>query len=81
MRLARLLLEAVGVAWLSLVGAQYTLVMTMPDPPDLSHAYLPLLASTFVSGIMTRVIARRETSGARHGASAPGWASADEARG
>lgn len=59
MRLARLLLESVGVCWLALVGAQYALVLLLPDPPDLSHAYLPLLASTLLSGIMTRVIGRR----------------------
>lgn len=59
MRLARLLLESVGVVWLAVVGAQYGLTMLLETPPDLSHAYLPLLASTLVSGIMTRVIARR----------------------
>jgi hypothetical protein len=63
MRLARLVLEAVGVAWLAVLGTQYALVMTQPAPPDLSHAYLPLLASTFLSGIMTRVITRRRTRG------------------
>jgi len=61
MRLARLLLESVGVVWLAVVGTQYALVMLLPTPPDLSHAYLPLLASTLLSGIMTRVVVRRKT--------------------
>lgn len=64
MNLLRLLLESVGVGWLAVVGAQYALVMLRPDnlqlprPPDLSHAYLPLLASTLIAGIMTAVMSR-----------------------
>jgi hypothetical protein len=62
--LVRLLLESVGVVWLAVVGAQYALVMLLPDAPDLSPAYLPLLASTLFAGIMTAVISRRGTSDA-----------------
>jgi hypothetical protein len=51
--LPRLLLESVGVAWLAVVAAQYAMVMLVPDPPDLSHAYLPLLASTLITGIIS----------------------------
>jgi hypothetical protein len=52
--LPRLLLESVGVAWLAVVAAQYAMVMLVPDAPDLSHAYLPLLASTLIAGIISR---------------------------
>jgi hypothetical protein len=63
MRLARLLLESVGVAWLAVVAAQYSLKMllvALPPSADLSSAYLPLLASTLITGIMAYRFCRPE---------------------
>jgi hypothetical protein len=63
MRLARLLLESVGVAWLAVVAAQYALKMllvVLPASADLSSAYLPLLASTLIAGIIAYRFCRPE---------------------
>ena len=49
----RLLLESVGVCWLAVVTVQYALRMLDPSAPDLSHVYLPLLASTLIAGIIS----------------------------
>jgi hypothetical protein len=61
--LPRLLLESVGVAWLAVVAAQYGLKMllvALPAAADLSPAYLPLLASTLIAGIIAHHFCRPE---------------------
>lgn len=58
----RLLGMAVAVAWIVVVGAAYCAIFLFPAPPDLytrtpappdlSAAYLPLLAATLILGII-----------------------------
>jgi hypothetical protein len=65
---------AVSVAWIVVVGASYAALFLFPGPPDawsrapvppdLSRAYLPLLAAILILGII------RQSSGAWHQASA-----------
>jgi hypothetical protein len=62
--LVDLLATAVTVAWLVLVGASYAAIFLFPGPrnirslapapPDLSAAYLPLLAAIVILGIFRR---------------------------
>jgi hypothetical protein len=61
----RLLSIAVAVAWIVVVGASYAAVFLFPGPPDiysrapippdLSPAYLPLLAATLILGIIRQL--------------------------
>lgn len=67
---------AATIAWLVLVGASYAALFLFPEPPnsstiappppDLSPAYLPLLAALLIPGII------RQLPGARRGASDEG---------
>jgi hypothetical protein len=70
-----LLTIAVAVAWLLLVGAGYAALFlfpappdymtSAPTPPDLSRAYLPLLATILILGIIRRLpVVRRQESAA-----------------
>ena len=61
----RMLETAVIVAWLVLVGSGYAALFLFPappdpltqaaTPPDLSVAYLPLLAALLILGIIRRI--------------------------
>jgi hypothetical protein len=61
----RLLGIAVAVAWIIVVGASYAALFLFPSPPDvysrapippdLSRAYLPLLAATLILGIIRQL--------------------------
>ncbi len=63
--MTRLLGIAVSVAWIVVVGAGYAarflfpgppdLYSRSPTPPDLSPAYLPLLAATLILGIIRQL--------------------------
>lgn len=60
---------AVSVAWVVVVGAAYAALFLFPappdfssrtpTPPDLSPAYLPLLAATLILGIIRQHSIRR----------------------
>jgi hypothetical protein len=64
----RLLETGLVVGWLVLVGASYAALFLFPappsplaqspPPPDLSPAYLPLLAALVIPGIIRRLSAR-----------------------
>jgi hypothetical protein len=67
--LIRLLGMAVSVAWILIVGANYTALFVFPGPPniytgapippDLAPAYLPLLAATLILGIIRQLTRSR----------------------
>lgn len=67
---------AVSVAWVVVVGATYSALFLFPAPPDfgsrapvppdLSPAYLPLLAATLILGII-RVSSHRRRPDPRGG--------------
>jgi hypothetical protein len=71
----RLLGAVVGIAWLCLVGAAYAAIFLFPPPPnsftqapvppDLSAAYLPLLAAILILGIIRRAADTRRGSSVR----------------
>jgi hypothetical protein len=71
----RLLSAVVGIAWLCLVGVAYAAVFLFPAPPDsftqtpippdLSSAYLPLLAALLILGIIRRTADIRRGSSDR----------------
>ena len=71
----RLLGAVVGIAWLCLVGAAYAAVFLFPPPPDsmtqapippdLSAAYLPLLAALLILGIIRQAADTRRGSSDR----------------
>jgi hypothetical protein len=60
---------AVSVAWVVIVGAAYAAIFHFPGPPDiysrapvppdLSPAYLPLLAATLILGIIRQLLDHR----------------------
>jgi len=64
----RMLETGVIVGWLVLVGSSYAALFLFPEPqsalaqapspPDLSPAYLPLLAALLIPGIIRRLPAR-----------------------
>jgi len=64
----RLLETGLAVGWLVLVGASYAALFLFPEPssslgqspppPDLSLAYLPLLAALLILGIIRRLSVR-----------------------
>jgi hypothetical protein len=63
--LIRLLGIAISVAWVVVIGAGYAALYLFPGPPnvysrapippDLSLAYLPLLAATLILGIIRQL--------------------------
>ena len=67
----RLLVTVLIVAWLSLLIASYSALFLFPaptdaysqtpPPPDLSAAYLPLLAALLIPGIIRRLESFRRT--------------------
>ena len=68
MKLLGLLSMAVAVAWLVVVGSSYAALLLFPAPPgaaslapappDLSAAYLPLLAAVLILGIIRQLTRR-----------------------
>jgi hypothetical protein len=68
MKLLNLLSIAVAVAWLVVVGSSYVALLLFPAPPaaaslapvppDLSAAYLPLLAAVLILGIIRQLTIR-----------------------
>ena len=69
--LVELLGMAAAVAWIVVVGASYAALFLFPAPPDsmsrapappdLSPAYLPLLAAILILGIIRRLKGRSAT--------------------
>jgi hypothetical protein len=67
----RLLNTVVIISWLSLLGTAYSALFLFPaptdaysqtpPPPDLSAAYLPLLAALLIPGIIRRLKPFRRT--------------------
>ena len=68
MKILDLLSMAVAVAWLVVVGSSYAALLLFPAPtnsadlapvpPDLSAAYLPLLAAVLILGIIRQLTKR-----------------------